>query len=118
MRESRYPSANNTHNKTSMRSEVGAPHKVYVCCNPGDQSGTTSTPLSVVSKYQNRFPRASFHSRHRIHLIIPSTTMSPNQKPTPSQSNRINRRNKNRRTAADIANDNQYDAALGLPISG
>ncbi|KAJ7750012.1 hypothetical protein B0H14DRAFT_2636274 [Mycena olivaceomarginata] len=43
--------------------------------------------------------------------------MSPNQKPISSHSNRINR-NKNRRTAADIANDNQYDPALGLPISG
>jgi hypothetical protein len=43
--------------------------------------------------------------------------VSPNQKPISSHSNRINR-NKNRRTAADIANDNQYDPALGLPISG
>jgi hypothetical protein len=74
----------------------------------------TSTPLSVVIKNQHSFLRVSFHSHHQIHLIILSTTMSPNQKPVPSQINH----NKNIRTAADIANDNQYNPALGLPISG
>jgi hypothetical protein len=77
----------------------------------------TSTPLSVVIKNQNSFLCISFRSHHRIHLIILSTTMSLNQKPVPSQSNQINH-NKNIRTATDIANDNQYDPALGLPISG
>jgi hypothetical protein len=52
--------------------------------------GTTSVPLSVKSENQNSFSRVSFHSHHRIHLIILSTTVPPNQKPVPSQSNRIN----------------------------